>query len=322
MLSINGEMASIPLVLDLTANEVVSISPASVNPIVVRTLDLTLNMGEAEINSSDFSVKLVPREFTNPNASYRTTKTEYPLNVVAVDGASQTISVKFGGAPGGIYDVVVSNQDGNLISTVTLETAVEVTGFSPRFGSQFGGFVVTINGRNFAPEAAQNPVKIGDDYCLIESVTESEIKCRMSENLGRAAQASILIVFVSTYEEAICSDVDDCNFTFVDFNTLPSLISATPVYDAVNHKYDLEIVGSGITDTDPNAVSVTIGGVAQTVTSVTADLITVEISDLKRGVTADELKIILTEGIVGGYSTLKLGVAFEPKFYGLSATRL
>lgn len=86
----------------------------------------------------------------------------------------------------------------------------------------------------------------------------------------------------------------------------------------MDEKYTLEIAGTGITDTDVNAVSVTIGGLAQTVTSVSSTLIVAEIVDLKKGITADELKVILTEGIVGGYADLLPGVTFTPKFESVS----
>lgn len=183
---------------------------------MVQTLDIVLDVTEAEMLSEDYKVKLVLKQLTNGNTSYRTIRQERPLNIVGIDAPSKTLSVKFGGSSGGVYDVVVSNSQGKLVSSVTLTSEVEVLDFSPKSGSRFGGFVVTVTGRNFAPEAAQNPIKIGNDYCIIESVTDTQITCRVSENLTRAAETTTLIVFVSTFEEASCSEANSCAFTFID----------------------------------------------------------------------------------------------------------
>ena len=47
-------------------------------------------------------------------------------------------------------------------------------------GSVLGGTLVTITGNHYGNTATDNPVKIGDNYCLVEETSEFEIKCRIA----------------------------------------------------------------------------------------------------------------------------------------------
>ena len=69
----------------------------------------------------------------------------------------------------------------------------------------------------------ENPVKIGDDYCIVESASETEIKCRMTVNLARPAQLAPLIVFVATFEEGKCNVPGGCEFDFIEMSNVPTL---------------------------------------------------------------------------------------------------
>jgi hypothetical protein len=68
-------------------------------------------------------------------------------------------------------------------------------------------------------------------------------------------------------------------------------------------------------------VKVTIGGISQLVTSVSPTLIQVDIVELNSGFEAEELEILLQEGVVNGYQTLLPGVIFSPKLMTLSITQ-
>ena len=57
---------------------------------------------------------------------------ERPLRVEEVDPIAKTLTVKYGGAYSGIYDVVVANSQGNILCDLTFEVIFEVTDFSPR----------------------------------------------------------------------------------------------------------------------------------------------------------------------------------------------
>lgn len=159
---------------------------------------------------------------------------ERPLRVVDVDSTAKTITVKYGGAYTGTYDLVVANQDGNIYCDLTFEVIFEVTDFSPKQGSQFGGTLVTITGSHFSNVATDNPVKIGyeyisgtDHYCYVVETSEYEIKCRTAVDYGRVASTTSLIVFAGTYEEATCSVLNSCDYEYLDINGLATLTSAS-----------------------------------------------------------------------------------------------
>ena len=39
---------------------------------------------------------------------------------------------------------------------------------------------MTFTGGHFSDDALDNPVKIGDHYCLVEETSDAEIKCRIA----------------------------------------------------------------------------------------------------------------------------------------------
>ena len=61
-----------------------------------------------------------------------------------------------------------------------LKTLIEVTSITPSQGSTLGGTLVTFTGGHFSDDALDNPVKIGDHYCLVEETSDAEIKCRIA----------------------------------------------------------------------------------------------------------------------------------------------
>ena len=71
---------------------------------------------------------------------------------------------------------------------------------------------MTINGINFSNDPYDNPVKIGNVYCLVQTSSPTQITCRVEEAVEEP-QTELLIVFLKTSEEAICED-EICNFTF------------------------------------------------------------------------------------------------------------
>ena len=114
-----------------------------------------------------------------------------------------------------------------------------MTGFYPTQGSLYGGTLVTITGGHFSDLATDNPVKIGydylsgvDHYCYVVSTsqgdnvdaydTEGVITCRTAVDYAREPGPTELIVFASTFEEAVC-EFGDCTFTFLEAAELPTI---------------------------------------------------------------------------------------------------
>lgn len=190
---------------------------------------------------------------------------ERALNVVAADPVAKTITVKYGGAYSGTYDLVVTNPSGNVFSDVTFAATFEITDFTPKTGSVYGGTLVTITGRHFSDDdPTQNPVKIGyeyitgtDHYCYIVETSEYEIKCRTAIDTGRQPSTTEVIVFASTSEEASCNvpGDDGCAFEYVDMSSsTTALTSASASFLSVTETYQVLIEGVDIEDTLPESV--------------------------------------------------------------------
>jgi hypothetical protein len=54
----------------------------------------------------------------------------------------------------------------------------QVFDYQPKQGSIYGGTTVTITGENFSNDPLDNPVKIGDHYCYVETSSPTQITCK------------------------------------------------------------------------------------------------------------------------------------------------
>ena len=161
--------------LDPDPISVESVSPPTVSPIEFRTIDIVLDASfPSVLTVEDFTVTLKPVEleptlFTILNGGVR------QLNVVSVDDATKTITVKYGGAYSGTYDIeVISDTQGTIdTSSVQLIVVFEITDFTPKTGSVFGGTLLTITGGPFTT-AQETLVKAGfevEGFCEIDPET-------------------------------------------------------------------------------------------------------------------------------------------------------
>ena len=131
--------------------------------------------------------------------------------------------------------VKVSGPDGNIGgATLNLTTVIAVDTISPRRGSVLGGTLVTITGNHFGNQATDNPVKVGQNYCLVEQTSEFEIKCRIAIRKPTVVEEVDVIVFAKTYEEMECRTGDECKFDYEASTTSVSGISSS--YDTVNNR--------------------------------------------------------------------------------------
>jgi len=150
------------------------------------------------------------------------------MNVLEVgpSGASsdQYIKVKYGAADSGLYNFLVRARNyGNFDTTgVTLTAVGKVTGFSPKQGSIHGGTLVTIDGYHFSTVATDNPIRMGYTDCLVESTSTTQIKCRTVARHEGTTGEDDLVVFLRTFEEAVCDVVGGCKFTWTDSSFVTS----------------------------------------------------------------------------------------------------
>ena len=81
--------------------------------------------------------------------------------------------LKFNGAPSGDYRLEIGGPAGLIGGTLTLTTIIAVNSITPSQGSVLGGTLVTLTGGHFGNIPTDNPVKIGDNYCLVESTSDA-----------------------------------------------------------------------------------------------------------------------------------------------------
>lgn len=156
--------------LELDPNPVrtTGISPSRVSPIAEKLLITVQLYDEYPIDNmsvDDFTVTMVPVEL---ELSYLNVNNDgvRALKVVAVDTTSKTITIKYGGAYSGTYDLVIkSKTEGNLDTTATqLQVVFELLDVQPRTGSIYGGTKLTITGGPFTTEEMETVVKVGGNW--------------------------------------------------------------------------------------------------------------------------------------------------------------
>lgn len=109
---------------------------------------------------------------------------------MSVDDSTKTIQIKFPGADSGSYYVQVHSATiGRIDKTpLAIEIISKITGISPMVGSTLGGTLLTIDGENFSDDPYDNPVKVGDNYCLVETTSPTQITCRIIETVRQLAE--------------------------------------------------------------------------------------------------------------------------------------
>ena len=103
---------------------------------------------------------------------------------------------------------------------------------------------MTLTGGPFGRVDTDNPVKIGDNFCLVESTSDDEIKCRIALERPRQFEAiAEVLVFAKASEEMVCEigDGTGCTFEYVDPIAVVSGISQS--FDAQSKRLQLTVQG-------------------------------------------------------------------------------
>ena len=86
-----------------------------------------------DMENDNFAVSLYPQdpENTYGNVHIEVTRHERPLNVIKIDPSTRSITVKYGGAYSGVYDLIVSSAlHGRIVTTQKTFTAkIELVDF-------------------------------------------------------------------------------------------------------------------------------------------------------------------------------------------------
>lgn len=133
-----------------------SMTPSSASPVLKTKIDIVLDSGFPHVlNKADFTVNATSTDVKTPDY------VRY-LNVIAVDDSSKKLTVMFGGAQSGDFQMSIRHKTYGLINCASkiLNVGSTVTSFTPKTGSIYGGTMLTITGTNFGKLPTDNPVRI------------------------------------------------------------------------------------------------------------------------------------------------------------------
>jgi len=245
VITINGQTVTNSLTMAMKDNikSTQSLVPSSVSPVLKTKVTVTLEASFPHaLDKKDLSMWVTNR------ANSSITKL---INVVSVDDSAKTFIGMFGGAESGVFDVFVRHSTYGLIDTSsqTLSVGSTVTSVSPKTGSIYGGNILTIQGTNFGTEKTDNPVQIsfnggvGSVNCFVLTTMETQITCRVDDTIEKeAAEEGLVIVFLKTYEEAVC-DLSICGgYTFT--SNVPNITAAVTQFDTTSGNWEMKITGS------------------------------------------------------------------------------
>ena len=114
-----------------------------------------------------------------------------------------------------------------------------------------------------------------------------------------------MIVFASTFEEATCS-ASTCDFQFLETTDLATIENKSVSYSSSEGTYVIEVNGYDITDVSIDTVQCYIGGVEQTVVSVSATEVIIHVDEVKSGLEQQTFELYFEAGAVNGFSDLYL----------------
>lgn len=277
---INRVLATNPLNIGTKAKNEIGLTmiPLSVSPVLKSEITFHL--------MSDFPHTLSTSDFSINATSQHESTYMKRMNVIRVDDAAKSVTVKFGGAQSGLYSIIIRHAAWGLIDTSSLTLRVEsdFTNFSPMSGSIYGGTLVTITGTNWGTIYTDNPVEIsyngalGSTKCFVQTTSATEITCRIDSIINKdAGEQGKMLVFLKTYEEANCTLANDCQFAFTSI--LPEIVSVNPSFNAVLNAWTLIVSGTGFTGDSTN-VQFYVKGVLQTTNSVTSTEAVFQISNI------------------------------------------
>lgn len=165
-----------------------TLAPNSVSPVLKNKIKIQIDTNfPYTLSKDEFSVNATQLSNNTVHIAHSLTK---QLNVVEVDDAAKTITVLFGGAYSGKYQIKIRHLVFGLLNTdgIILDVGAYVTSVSPLQGSIYGGTLLTIKGSNFGNVYTDNPVQIsflgaiGSRHCFVEKTGPTEIQCRIDSS--------------------------------------------------------------------------------------------------------------------------------------------
>lgn len=308
--SVNAVEVATETVTRLTTKQVgQTVVPNSVSPVLSNDLVVTLEATyPGAMNSvDDFVVYL---EGTSAEGEVRR-----PLFVSAVDAAAKTITIKFPGADSGIYKLAIEGTGVGRIDKDPLVLTVEgvVTNITPLQGSYLGGNKVTITGRNFSDNKLDNPVKVGNNWCYVETTSATEIVCRVGETGETVESSAVVLAFLRTSEEAALADGVSKVWEFVP--PVATVTALTAAFDEATNTQVLTLSGTAM-GTTPEDIDLRVDGVRATSLTATDTEATFTLAGLNKE-SGNKVEIFFPDGFPTGYDTVNT-VAVTPNLVSIS----
>jgi len=283
--TVNGQSDTYSsVVVSSNSAQIDSVTPSTYSPVLKTDLEIVISSGfSGSFTKDDFTVMLVPQDSSMSSRE---------LNVYKADSGTNTLTVRYGGAYSGTYDVVVHSASFGSIDSngATFIAAGVVTGLSPTSGSLNGGTLLTITGYTFSDSISDNIVKVGNAYCDMIESSETEIKCRTPKRALQEAGTDSVIVFLKTSEEAVWTT--SSAFEWVE--TGQEVTAFTSEYDSATKSVKMTFTGNNLGGTVAD-VEVYVDGHAQTVDSVSATEIVAYLTNAD-DLSSTDIQIYLPEG--------------------------
>jgi hypothetical protein len=289
--------------------------PNSASPVLKTKVNITLE--------ASFPYSLVKEDFT-VNATNITNPTYFrPLNVIAVDDTTKTLTALFGGAWSGLYKISIRHRQFGLIDNVGLIFTVgsNVTDVSPNTGSRYGGSLITITGNNFGTVPTDNPVQmstnggVGSINCFVKTINETQITCRIGETNQTDGKKAEAVTFLKLSEEAKCVPDSVCDWEYKTPSATLSTVDSA--YNTADGEWQVTITGTGFNGTCAET-EFTVYGRKQTCKSLSSTEAVFTIDNLLN-TTIGGMKLYFAEGSPTGYkSVLNSTLTITPKFKAVS----
>ena len=276
-----------------------SISPNTASPVLKQNLAIQFDQSYETITDlSEYRVIIAGPE----NYSRQ-------LNIVDWNDDDKKMIVKFNGAPSDSYSIKVEGPDGFIGAEIPFTTQIIVETIEPLQGSVLGGTLVTITGGQFGSVATDNPVKIGNHFCLVIETSDSQIKCRIQIEYTQEPETVDVIVFAKVSEEATCQKSDGCTYKFQESTTAISDI--TQSFDGSD--IFLTVHGSGFTAGDIEGTQLWIEEIMQQCVSVDTTSAVFKLVDVP-SMSLSDIKVYTKEGIA---QMPQLTLDLLPQFTGV-----
>ena len=238
-----------------------------------------------------------------------------PLFVKSIDAGAKTVTIAFPGADSGDYQLALEGKGVGRIDKEALNLKVEgvVTGISPLTGSYLGGNKITITGKNFSTNKLDNPVKLGKNWCYVESSKVDEIICRVGVSGETVDYSGPVSTFLRTSEEAVLGD--GVSKIFSATAPISTVSALTVAFDEATNTQVLTLTGEYL-GTSLDTIELIIDGVRQTCLTSTDTEATFTLTGLDHE-TTNAVSIYMPDGFPTGYDTITT-VSVTPNLVSIS----